>query len=245
MSGAVPRGIALAVLLATALLLCGPSWAADEFKVEEGYVSLFNGKDLTGWRYGNKGQDMDGKTETPDGRFSVEDGIIVAHEKDRAGKGGIKDLYTVKSFARGFRLKLEFRAGPKADSGVYVRGPQLQVRDFIRRGEHREMKKFKTDGWNELDIALEDGVLTTTLNGRPVSGKDVLEVTVKDGKPSAKLNGQAVDVKDLSVAVGAVAVCTCNGEPLEVMRKLPAKGPIGLQAETGKFEFRRIRIKEQ
>src|SRR5262249_43821479 len=46
--------------------------AADDFKVEDGYTSLFNGQDLTGWRYpGPKGEVLDGKTETPDKRIQV------------------------------------------------------------------------------------------------------------------------------------------------------------------------------
>ena len=172
---------------------------ADDFKIEEGYKSLFNGKDLTGWRYpGAKGRDMDGQTETPDKRVTVEEGAIVMNEKDSKGKGGIRDLYTSKSFDKDFHLKLEFRAGAKADSGVYIRGPQLQVRDFIRRGEQKQLKKFKNDDWNELDITV----------------------------------------------TGTEAVCRVNGEPLAKM-KVPARGGIGLQAESGKFEFRRVRIKEQ
>ena len=52
---------------------------ADEGKIEEGYVALFNGKDLSGWRYGKKGRTaLEGKTETPDRRFKVKDGAIVA-----------------------------------------------------------------------------------------------------------------------------------------------------------------------
>jgi hypothetical protein len=43
--------------------------------------------------------------------------------------------------------------------------------------------------------------------------------------------------------MAALAVCRGNGEPSGKM-KVPAKGSIGLQAESGKFEFRRIRIKE-
>jgi len=174
--------------------------AADDFKVEEGFQPLFNGKDLTGWLYpGKKGMALDGKTETPDKRFEVKDGVVVANAKDASGKGGIKDLYTVKEFDKDFILKLEFRAASKADSGVYIRGPQLQVRDFIRRNEQKQLTKFKNDDWNEL------------------------EITVK----------------------GTEATFTVNGEPLAPAKmKVPARGGIGLQAETGKFEFRRIRIKE-
>jgi 3-keto-disaccharide hydrolase len=233
--------------LASLFLVFGGLVAAeqgDDFKPESGYTSLFNGKDLTGWRYGK--EVLDGKSETADKRFFVKNGIIVADE----GKG-IKDLYTVKQFDKDFNLKLEFRAGEKSDSGVYIRGPQLQVRDFIRRGEQKQLKKFKNDDWNELDITVRGGVIVTSVNGKAVTPKDVLEVTVKDGKPVAKLNGTAVDITKLEISVNNVATSLCNGEALSPpTMNVPAKGPIGLQAEPGakvgtmKFEFRRIRLKE-
>ena len=208
--------------------------------VEPGYVSLFNGKDLTGWKY-YKETDLTGKTETADKRFRVADGVIIAEE----GKG-IKDLYTVKAFNGEFNLKMEFRAALKADSGVYVRGPQLQVRDFIRRGEMKgKLTKFKNDDWNELDITVKNGVVSTVVNGKALTDKDSLELSVQNGKPVAKLNGTPVEVSKIDVSVGAVAKCLCNGEFMENM-KIPMKSAqgIGLQAETGKFEFRKIRIKE-
>jgi hypothetical protein len=220
--------------------LLGMAGAEQADKIEDGYTSLFNGKDLSGWQY--KKDILDGKTETADKRFQVVDGVIVAHD---IGKFDIKDLYTVKQFDKDFNLKLEFKAGPKADSGVYIRGPQLQVRDYIRRNEQKQLKGFKNDGWNELDITVKSGVVVTTVNGKAVTPKDELEVTVKNGKPVAKLNGQTVDVAKLEVSVNNVATCLCNGEPLSPpTMNVPAKGPIGLQAETGKFEFRKIRIKE-
>lgn len=229
--GCVLAGVFLAGL--------GVSRAGDDFKVEEGYVSLFNGKDLTGWRY-YKETDLTGKTETADKRFRVAGGVIVAEE----GKG-IKDLYTVRDFNKEFNVKIEFRAALKADSGVYVRGPQLQVRDFIRRGEMKQLKKFKNDDWNELDITVKHGVVTTAVNGKNLTEQDDLDVTVKGGKPVARLNGKPVEVSKIDINVGAVARCLCNGEFLENM-KVPStsKQGIGLQAETGKFEFRRIRVKE-
>ncbi|MBY0522556.1 MAG: DUF1080 domain-containing protein [Gemmataceae bacterium] len=112
------KGVSLALLAGLVLGASEALLAADDFKLEDGYVSLFNGKDLTGWRYSK--EDLTGKTETSDKRFFVKDGIIVADE----GKG-IKDLYTVKEFDKDFNLKIEFRAGEKSDSGVYIRGPQL------------------------------------------------------------------------------------------------------------------------
>ncbi|MFN4258497.1 MAG: DUF1080 domain-containing protein [Gemmataceae bacterium] len=193
----IVKGMGL-VVLAVGLVGSAVGTRGDDFQAEEGYTLLFNGKDLTGWEY--HGTKLDGQTATPDKRIEVIDGVIVAQAKDANGKGGIRNLFTVRQFPNNFHLKLEFRAGLKADSGVYLRavGKQLQVRDYIRRGERKQLKNFKDDDWNELDITV----------------------------------------------TGNEAVCKCNGEMLETMKGLPATGGIGLQAETGKFEFRRIRVKE-
>ncbi len=216
---------------------------AGDFQAEDGFTPLFNGKDLSGWKYGS--EVLDGKTETLDRRFQVVDGAIVAQEKDAAGKGGIKDLYTVASYDRDFQLRLEFRAAAKADSGVYIRRNQLQVRDYGGRGEQKQLTKFKQGDWNELDITVRGGVISTTVNGKAVTAQDVLEVTVKNGKPEAKLNGKPVEVSNIQVSVDTVAECLCNGEALAPRTmKVPATGPIGLQAETGKFEYRRVRVKQ-
>ena len=56
--------------------------------------------------------------------------------------------------------------------------------------------------------------------------------------------GKDVNVNDLKISVGAVAECKCNGEVIEKAFAVGTKGGIGLQAETGKFEFRHIQIKE-
>jgi hypothetical protein len=229
--------------LLTAILAAGTGRVEDK-KDEDGFVSLFNGKDLTGWMYKAAPKDsLAGKTETADERVVVKDGAIVMNEKDKAGKGGIKDLYTVKSYDKDFILRLEFRAAPKADSGVYIRGPQLQVRDYPTVGPYKKVK-FKDADWNDLEITVKGGAVTTTVNGKALIATDTLELTVKDGKPEAKLNGKAVDVSAINVTVGAAAECKCNGEVIEKAFKVPSKGGIGLQAETGKFEFRNIRVKE-
>ena len=212
-----------------------PTQAGDDFKVEPGYTSLFNGKDLTGWRLGK--DLLDGKTESKTKKWHVTDNVIVID----GGGGG--DIYTVKDFNTDYNLKLEFRAAPKADSGVYVRGIQLQVRDYPTVGPYKKVK-FKDGDWNQLDITVKGPVYTTTVNGKAVGAKDVLEVTVKDGKPTVKLNSTLVDFTTIALSVGAVAECKCNGEVIEKAFKVGVKGGIGLQSETGKFEFRRIRVKE-
>ena len=107
----IARGLALLVGL-TALLVGGPA-AGEGAEPEKGFISLFNGKDLTGWRYKGSKENLSGKTETADGRVKVENGAIVMMPKDSKGKGGIRDLYTLENYARPFHLKLQFRAGPR------------------------------------------------------------------------------------------------------------------------------------
>jgi hypothetical protein len=238
--------VSLAAGLALLAGLAPPSAAAaDDFQPEKGFVILFNGTDLTGWRYVGSREDLTGKTETADGRIKVEGGALVMMEKDKKGRGGIRDLYTFKNYDRPFHFKVQFRASLKSDSGVYVRGPQLQVRDYIRRGERPQLKKlFRNDDWNDLDIIVKHNVVVTKVNGRQLTPKDRLELRVKDGKPTARLNGKEIEPRNVSVVVTNVAECYCNGTFLETMTGIPAKGGVGLQAETGKFEFRRPRIKE-
>ena len=43
------KWVVLAVV--TVVVIGGAGQAADDFKVEAGYASLFNGKDLSGWKY--------------------------------------------------------------------------------------------------------------------------------------------------------------------------------------------------
>jgi hypothetical protein len=45
------------------------------------------------------------------------------------------------------------------------------------------------------------------------------------------------------VVKGSTIRCTCNGEELEQKLKLPDTGPIGLEADRGVMEYRKIRVK--
>ncbi|MFK7768874.1 MAG: family 16 glycoside hydrolase [Mariniblastus sp.] len=188
--------------------------------IEPGYESLFNGKDLTGWNYlptteqQKKGRanwqkndpnappwplvesivDFTGLTQTTDGRFVAENGNLVVTVPAEGRK--VQMLYTTREFSGDFILKLDFRAAENADSGVFIRGKQLQCRDYPNAGPYKKLKKFKPGDWNELVV----------------------------------------------VVTGNTARCTCNGEVLEESFKLPKKGPIGVEGDNGKIEYRRIRL---
>ena len=193
----------------------------DPFTPEDGFESLFDGRDLNGWGYRPTSEadkesarrwqaadpdaaawpfvtervDFDGRASSPDGRFEVINGRLVVTTPPEGRK--IQQLWTTREFGDDFILKLEFRATPNADSGVYVRGPQLQCRDYALAGPFTNLKMYKPQDWNELVITVQNGI----------------------------------------------ARATCNGEALEGELKVPASGPIGLEGDRGQMEYRRIRIK--
>lgn len=143
--------------------------AADEFKAEEGYVSLFNGRDLTGWGY--RTNHFDGKTASDDGRFSAGDGILVVHPREPRL---IQKIWTTREFPTDFILRLEFRASTNADSGIYIRGPQLQCRDYLVAGPYKDLKQYKPQDWNEIQVTVTNGVAFCTCNGELLT--DALKV---------------------------------------------------------------------
>jgi hypothetical protein len=140
---------------------------ADDAKPEAGVIELYNGKDLTGWGY-KTGETFDGKTESDDKRFSAKDGMIVVNP----GKG-IKQLWTTAKFPKDFVLTLEFRAAKNADSGLFLREPQLQVRDYLVAGPYKKLKKYKPQDWNEIVVVVKGNVAHCTCNG------EVLEEALK------------------------------------------------------------------
>lgn len=138
-----------------------PAWP-DDFTPEPGFESLFDGHDLTGWGY-KDGQPFNGKTESADGRFAVRNGrlvVTVSHQGDP-----IRQLYTTRTFPKDFVLKLEFRASPNADSGIYIRDPQLQCRDYPIAGPFAGLKQYRPLDWNEIVVTVRGGLAHATCNG--------------------------------------------------------------------------------
>ncbi|MFO1487631.1 MAG: DUF1080 domain-containing protein [Verrucomicrobiota bacterium] len=153
-----PSALGLACVLVLASTTALP--AADDFKPEDGYVGLFNGHDLSGWGY--RTNHFDGKTASDDGRFSAGDGILVVHPRQPRL---IQKLWTSREFSNDFNLRLEFRAETNADSGIYLRGPQLQCRDYVVAGPYKDLKHYKPQDWNQVDITVTNGVAFCTCNG--------------------------------------------------------------------------------
>lgn len=168
------RSLAVTVaLLISAMTFAALSSRADDSKPDDQTIELFNGKDLTGWGY-KTGEKFDGKTEADDQRYSAADGEIVVHP----GKG-IRQLWTTREFPGDFELKLEFRAAVNADSGLFVRGPQLQVRDYLVAGPYKELKKYRPQEWNQIVVVVKGNVAHCTCNGELL--EDAMKVPATGG----------------------------------------------------------------
>ena len=140
----------------------------DAFTPEPGFVSLFNGHDLTGWGFRDsknleKKEAFDGKAVSSDGRYVAKNGRLIVTTPPEGRK--IAQLWTTKEFPRNFTLKLEFRATPNADSGVFLLKPQLQCRDYLLAGPYKQLQKYKPQDWNEIVVVAKDGVAHCTCNG--------------------------------------------------------------------------------
>jgi lysophospholipase L1-like esterase len=148
----------------------------DNFSPEPGFVSLFNGKDLTGWgfreqRTQEKKESFDGKTTSSYDRYVAKNGRLIVTTPSEGRK--IAQLWTTREFPKNFTLKLEFRATPNADSGVFLRRPQLQCRDYPLAGPYKQLTKYKPQDWNEMVVMVKDNVAHCTCNG------EVLEAALK------------------------------------------------------------------
>lgn len=169
----------------------------EPFAPEPGFELLFNGRDLTGWGtrpttdaekesarrwqasdpnaaewpFVTETTTFEGLTATPDGRFRVAGGRLVTTTPAEFRK--IQQLFTTRDFGDDFVLKLEFRATPFADSGLYLRRQQLQIRDYRLAGPYTTLTRYKPQDWNEIVVTVRGGVAEITCNG------EVLEAALK------------------------------------------------------------------
>jgi hypothetical protein len=115
---------------------------------------------------------FNGKSKSNDGRYEAINGRLVV--KTPAEGRRIQQLWTTEEFGGDFILKLEFRATPNADSGVFIREPQLQCRDYPLAGPYFDLENYKPQDWNELIVTVKNGIATATCNGELLT--DEMEV---------------------------------------------------------------------
>jgi HEAT repeat protein len=174
-----------------------------EMPDEEGFIQIYNEKDLTGWK---------GIVENPISRAKMKatelvqkqakaDEVAIAHWIPQGdilmfdGVGG-DNLCTIKQYGD-FEMYIDWNldpAGPEADAGIYLRGtPQVQIWDTSRvnvgaqvgsgglyNNEVHPSKPLKVADnklgeWNTFYIKMVKDRVTVKLNGELVTDNIILE----------------------------------------------------------------------
>ncbi|HTO02572.1 MAG TPA: GDSL-type esterase/lipase family protein [Opitutus sp.] len=176
-------------------LALAPAWP-DDFAPEPGFQSLFNGRDLTGWSY-PEGTSLDGKIASEDGRFRAVNGRVVVTVSRL--QSDYKKLWTTRKFPKDFVLKLEFRASPNADSGIFIREPQLQCRDYLIAGPYTTLKNYRPMEWNEIVVTVKGGLAHATCNGEIIADAIAVPATGSIGFESdrGQMEYRRIQVKEL------------------------------------------------
>lgn len=135
--------------------------------------SIFNGKDLTGWK---------APAENP--FWKVVDGVLVG-ENDEKKKGSM--LYSEKSY-QDVIVEAEVRWQGEIDSGIMLRKPEIQMQIGVSRSLKKDMtcavyignypeegrgkgvdKLLKIGEWNKMRFQAKGNTFTIWLNGEKVT----------------------------------------------------------------------------
>ncbi len=154
----IARSTATALLLAASIATAAQLTDAEK---KEGFESMFNGKDFSGWRFNS------GKGDN----WEVQDGVLVL-------KGGSDHLASEKEY-RDFTIRFEWRAEKKGyDSGFYIRSGKNVGANQIQLGQGGEgslggvqgakavPKMHKPPGeWNAWEVTCVADRVTFVVNG--------------------------------------------------------------------------------
>jgi len=193
-------------------------------EIDEGFVALFNGKNLDGWQ-GN----------TTD--YYAENGVLVVNPK----KGGHGNLFTDKEYSD-FVFRFEFKLTPGANNGLGIRAPlegdaayvgmELQILDNTAP-IYANLHEYQYHGSVYGVIPAKRGYLN------PLGDWNYEEVTVKGSRVKVVLNGATIvdgDIKEASKNG------TMDGNDHPGLKR--DKGYIGFLGHGSQLYFRNIRIKD-
>lgn len=192
-------------------------------ETEEGFVSMFNGKNMDGWVGNTKG-------------YKVEDGKLVCDP--HAGGGNI---YTEKEYPN-FVMRFEFKLPPGANNGLGIRAPLSG--DAAYKGYELQILDNSSEHYAKLQPYQYHGSLyglAAAKRGfqKPVGEWNEQEVTVDGDKVQVVLNGTKILDADLK---------EIRENPTADHREHPGlqnkTGHIGFLGHGAAVEFRNLRIKE-
>ncbi len=227
----------------------------DNLPKDEGFVSMFNGKDLTGWkglfhenpleRAKVKGKELAKAEAKADEmmrkNWMAEDGKIIYHGK------GYDNLCSIKEYGD-FELYIDwllYPEGTEADAGLYLRSlPQVQIWDTARvhvgaqvgsgglynNTTNRDTPLCVADNglgqWNSFYIKMVGERVTVYLNGILVTDNVILENYWDRSSPAFPIGPLELQAHDSRVAYRNIYI-----------RELPSVKPITLSAEEAKEGF--------
>ena len=245
--------IILAVLVAGAVSIAATKSPEKPAAVPAGFVSLFNGRDLTGWKIppGDNGHwkvlggviDYDARSEAPTGKQDLwtekEYGNFVLRLdwriKETAGLTAMPDVLPSGDYRLGPDGKPIMTERPNADSGIYLRGAKkAQLNIWCWPIGSGEVHGYMVDKSQPPEVRA--GVVPKVNADKPVGEWNTFEITMKGDRLTLQLNGKRV---------------LENAQ----LPGVPAKGPVGLQhhggfadgkykAASSLMQFRNIMIKE-
>ena len=188
----------------------------------DGFVPLFNGKDLSGW------------TGNVKGYVPEADGKLVC-VPDR-GQG---NLYTTKEYAN-FVLRFDFKLSPGANNGLGIRAPteedaayvgmEIQILDDSAE-VYKNIEPWQSHGSIYNVVAAKPGHL------KPVGEWNSEEVTADGRHVVVKLNGATIVDANLDDVKDPKTLARHPG----LARK---SGHVGFLGHGSPLAFRNIRIKE-
>ncbi len=158
----------------------------------KGFKALFNGKDLTGWKglVGDPVSRAKMNSEQLDAAQDKADTAAFKHWTAQNGEiaydGKNNSLCTIKEYTD-FEMLVDWKIGPKGDSGIYLRGsPQVQIWDnplgsggLYNNHRHPDNPTHKADNpvgeWNRFRILMVGDKVTVYLNNDLVTQNVVME----------------------------------------------------------------------
>jgi hypothetical protein len=193
---------------------------------ETGFVSLFDGQTLNGWKLIGKSGDG----------YGVKDGVIYC------ARGGGGNLLTEKEYSD-FIFRFEFKLEDGSNNGVGIRAPadgdaaymgmEIQILDEVAadRGKWGKLRPAQYHGSIYDVVAAKKGAL------KPVGEWNEQEITAIGRRIKVVLNGQTITDADLNEITDPA-----------IIRKHPGlfrdRGHIGFLGHNDYLELRNIRVKE-
>ena len=211
-------------LLTLLFISSSPHFTSFAQESDQGFTSLFNGKNLDGW-VGNKES------------YQAKDGMIIIEPK--GGGGG--NLFTEKEYGD-FILRFEFQLTPGANNGLGIHAPmegdaayvgkEIQILDS-EHPKYATLQEYQYHGSVYGVIPAKRGFL------KPVGEWNHQEVIVQHPKIKVILNGE-------TILEGDYLEASKNGtlDKKEHPGLKRSSGHIGFLGHGDVVHFRNIRIKE-